>query len=423
MSAVAEPKRARAVMAGAPRRDPGPGRGGRVNKLPAWVPVAAVLLGTGWGANQFPPLLLVYRPALELGADTLTALFGVYAAGLIPSLLVAGPLSDARGRRCVVVPAAVLSLLASAVLVVGAQTLELLFLGRALAGVSSGVVFAAGTAWLREVSAGQGQTAAQRAAIAMTAGFALGPLVSGLLAEWAPAPRVVPYIPHIAVMVVVLILQRGAPETVTGPTRPARLAAPEVREPRFLRVVAPMAPWVFASPAIAFGLLPSVVGAAGATNRIALGAGVTALTAVAGVLVQPLARRLDAGGRIQPGTAGLIVAAGALVLAAATAEAGVIWMLVPCAILFGSAYGLCLVAGIAEVGRLAHPGGLAGLTAVYYAIAYVGFARSVSVRAGRRRGRLSDAVGDRRVVALATAAIIARPRPTGAPRIAPAPAG
>ncbi|MGI8414577.1 MAG: hypothetical protein ACR2QA_19235 [Solirubrobacteraceae bacterium] len=43
-----------------------------------------------------------------------------------------------------------LSLVASLVLVAGADSVALLFVGRLLAGVSSGAVFSAGTAWLRE---------------------------------------------------------------------------------------------------------------------------------------------------------------------------------------------------------------------------------------------------------------------------------
>ena len=113
---------------------------------------AAVLLATAWGSNQFAPLLLVYRRTLGLGTGTLEALFGVYALGLIPGLLVAGPLSDARGRRTVVIPAAVMSFIASLALVAGAHHVALLFAGRLLAGVSAGAVFAAGTAWLRELS-------------------------------------------------------------------------------------------------------------------------------------------------------------------------------------------------------------------------------------------------------------------------------
>src|SRR4029077_196921 len=140
--------------------------------------------------------------------------------GLIPGLLVGGPLSDVRGRRAVVVPAAWLSLVATLVLAAAGPSIALLFAGRLLAGVSSGAMFSAGTAWLRELSA-QGvlhsSRAARRTAVAMTAGFALGPLVAGLLAQWAPDAGTVPYLPHVALALAVLALLREAPETVFAP--------------------------------------------------------------------------------------------------------------------------------------------------------------------------------------------------------------
>lgn len=342
---------------------------------------AAVLVGTGWGSNQITPMLLVYRHALGAGTGTLEAMFGVYALGLIPGLLIAGPLSDARGRRSVVVPAAALSLVASVALIAGAHSVALLFVGRLLAGASSGAVFAAGTAWLRETSVppvgtASRATAARRAAVAMTAGFALGPLLAGLLAQWAPAPRVTPYLPHIAFMAVVVVALRNTPETAGGGARRrCRPSVPAVRTRRFRRVVAPMAPWVFTAPAVAFALLPSIVGADHAAGGIALVAAVTALTAVAGVCIQPLARRLDTDTHSSRASiVGLVVVAIGVALGAVTASIGRIWLLVPCAVVLGCGYGLCLVAGLIEVGRLAHDDALAGLTAAYYALAYLGFA-------------------------------------------------
>src|SRR6478672_5882565 len=71
----------------------------RLSTRTAWLPAAAGLLGAAWGSNQFTPMLLVYHRALGLGTGTLEALFGVYALGLVPGLLIAGPLSDRRGRR------------------------------------------------------------------------------------------------------------------------------------------------------------------------------------------------------------------------------------------------------------------------------------------------------------------------------------
>ena len=125
-----------------------------------------------------------------------------------------------------------------------------------------------------------------------------------------------------------------------------------------------MAPWVFASPAIAFALLPSVVGAQHATDGLALVAVITALTAFAGVLIQPLGRRLDASPRgNRAATVGLVAVAAGLGLGAYTAHAQEVWLLVPCAIVLGCAYGLCLVGGLVEVQRMAGPDGLARLTA------------------------------------------------------------
>src|SRR6201995_2554613 len=69
-----------------------------------WVRAGAALFGAAWGSNQFTPMLLIYHGQLGLSTGTLEALFGVYALGLIPGLLIAGPVSDAWGRRPVVTP-------------------------------------------------------------------------------------------------------------------------------------------------------------------------------------------------------------------------------------------------------------------------------------------------------------------------------
>ena len=117
-----------------------------------WMAVAAVLVGAGWGSTQFTPMLLVYRHALGLGPGSLEAMFGVYALGLIPGLLLAGPLSDARGRRLPVLAAAAMSLLGSLLLIAGSGSPALLYVARFVVGLGSGAAFSAGTAWLRELS-------------------------------------------------------------------------------------------------------------------------------------------------------------------------------------------------------------------------------------------------------------------------------
>lgn len=340
-----------------------------------WIPIAGVLAGAGWGSNQFTPMLLVYHSRLGLSTSTLEALFGAYAAGLIPGLILAGRWSDAHGRRTVGIGAAVLSLLATISLIAGTHGLALLFVGRLLAGAGSGAAFGVGTAWLRETSLppfgdADQATVARRAAVAMTAGFALGPLVAGTLAQWAPAATEVPYLPHIALMIVVLLGLRGVPETIqAGEATSTATKLPPESARRFRRIVIPAAPWVFAAPAIAFALLPSIVGTAHSADGVALTATITCLTALAGVMIQPIARRFEAGA-----LPGLVVMGAGLALAALAADARQDWLLFPCAIVLGSAYGLCLVAGLVEVQRLAPTHAVAGLTAIFYVFTYLGFA-------------------------------------------------
>jgi len=387
----------------------------RLSTRTAWLPAAAGLLGAAWGSNQFTPMLLVYHRTLGLRTGTLEALFGAYAIGLIPGLLVGSRLSDTRGRRAVVMPAALLSLAGSVMLAGAGDTVGLLFAGRLLAGLSSGAMFGAGTAWLRELSARSGEhathAAARRAVVAMTAGFAFGPLVAGVLAQWAPHAGVIPYVPHIALAVAVIALLRDAPETVVARPAAATVAAlPQRGRARFRRVVVPSAPWVFAAPAIAFALLPAVVGADHAADGTAFVAAVTALTAFAGVLVQPLARRLEHRAAV----AGLVVLAAGLGLAAVTAETKLLWLLVPCAIVLGCAYGLCLVAGLVEVQRIASGHDLARLTAVFYAFTYIGFAAPYLLALGAQVAGYALLFGITAALALATAALVA-PRPGATP--------
>jgi hypothetical protein len=170
-----------------------------------------------------------------------------------------------------------------------------------------------------------------------------------------------------------------------------------------------MAPWVFAAPAIAFALLPSVVGADHASNGIALTAAITTLCAFTGVLVQPLGRRLDAhssGNRAA--TTGLLVLAAGLALGAVTAQDQATWLLVPCSIVLGSAYGLCLVAGLVEIQRLADERSVAALTAVYYALTYLGFSAPFLLALGARVTSYTLLLAGCVALALATAAVVTR---------------
>src|ERR1700722_5194654 len=193
-----------------------------------WVKIGFAMFAVGWGANQFSPMLIVYRHELRLGAAAVAGVVLVYALALIPGLLIGGPAADRFGRRPVVLPFVVLSPLATLVLVLGPRSLVLISVGRALAGLCSGVVFGSATAWVQELSHGTGQSA-RRAALALTAGFGLGPVAAAVLAQWAPDPLILPYLPHLVIGVAAAIIIWRTPHGA-----PPAAGHAEGREPRRL---------------------------------------------------------------------------------------------------------------------------------------------------------------------------------------------
>src|SRR5580700_540603 len=101
----------------------------------AWVRIAFAMFAVGWGANQFSPMLIVYRHELGLGAAAVAGLFAVYALTLVPGLLIGGPASDRYGRRAVVLPFVALSPVATLLLILAPRELAVLAVSRALAGM------------------------------------------------------------------------------------------------------------------------------------------------------------------------------------------------------------------------------------------------------------------------------------------------
>jgi len=342
-----------------------------------WKRAVFALFTVAAGTNVPTPLLLVYQERLELSAEVLTALFGCYAAGLVPALLVAGQLSDRLGRRRVAIPGIVLSGLASLAFAFAGDSLTLLFTARFLQGVVSGGVFSVGSAWVGELSLSSGEGAGgRRAAFAMTAGFSLGPLTSGLLGEFAPAPTVLPYLVHAVLVGVGLVLALGLPETVDLRARARARAGGDPAVPLIrpgdgwlvASVLAPVAVCVYAFPSSIINAVPLLVdlpyGGVAVTGVLA------GVTLGAGTLVAGLQRRL---GRWTAVVATVLGTAG-YAAAAAFASTGWAPWLVVAAPLLGSGGGLCLAAGLTLTARLAAPSRRGALTALFLAIAYIGFA-------------------------------------------------
>ncbi|MEV7157377.1 MFS transporter [Streptomyces misionensis] len=337
---------------------------------PATAPVAAVpatagargaraawiMLASGWSANQFSALLGAYRGRFGLTESTVTGLFAVYVVGLIPALLIAGPLADRRGRRPVALAALALSVLSTLLLMAGGawgHTWPLLP-GRFLTGVGAGALLAAGSAWVKELSGSP-----RRPGLFVSAGFATGGFAAALIARWAPWPMVTAYVPHVVLGAAAGWLALAAPETHRPAPAPGSGAAHEHTGRRFRRTVLPPAPWVFTAPTIGFVTLPSTLH----TGLVLTGLA-TAVVPGTGLLTARHARSTP--------TAGLLAVAVGTATAAVAAATGSEPLALLAAVVLGAGYGLTLAYGLTRTAALAPPHRLARWTARFWTVAYLG---------------------------------------------------
>lgn len=339
----------------------------------AWLRVGLGMFTVAFGANLFAPLLPAYRAHAGLSQSQVTFLLAVYVVGLMPALLVGGPLSDTRGRRAMMRPALLLSGLGSVVLAFGATgSFAALSAGRLIAGAATGLVMAAGAAWLQELSTGPSYLGARRATVALSLGFAGGPLMAGLIAEFLPRPDLLPYLVHLGLLLLILPLVWGTPGGgARTDGRRRRMFSRSVLSAHFLWTVAAWAPWGFGVVSTVIATLTELVDAH-LTFPVAFTGIVAAVTLGTGVLIQPVATRFGSD-LVPPAVLGLGLVVAGMLVSVAVAATRWPWLVFAAAVLLGAAYGVMMVSGLREVQMTAPAEELGAATAVFYSLTYVGF--------------------------------------------------
>jgi MFS family permease len=152
------------------------------------------------------------------------------------------------------------------------------------------------------------------AGLAQSGGSAVGPLLAGVLVQWAPAPRQLSYLAVLAATVVAGLLVLRLPEPAAGAREAWRIQVPRV--PRevlgsFLRVSA-TAGLVWATLSLFLSVVPTYAGDLLDTKNVALLSTVAALSVASSCAAQVAARRFVAAGR-PPQALGLACAAHARV--------------------------------------------------------------------------------------------------------------
>jgi hypothetical protein len=329
------------------------------------------------GANLATPLYAVYRQRFGFSSLVLTTVFAAYAIALIPSLLVFGQLSDRFGRRRVMAAGLAISTGGLALFAFAADP-AWLYGARLAQGIAVGMISGAATAALVELDPDDdSRRAAFLAALAQAGGSGLGPIVAGVLAQWAPAPRQLCFLVVLGVtlvaIAVVLRLDESARDTggrwhITRPRVPHEIRAAFAR-------VSLTAAALWAMAALYLSVVPSYSAKLLDTRNLALLGTIAALVLLVSCLAQAVARRGSWTGRGQPvGLALLGASVVALVLAAPFASLALI---VAGAVLAGAGHGLGFVDAQDELNRIAPAERRGEVTAAFLTCIYALVASSV----------------------------------------------
>jgi MFS family permease len=216
------------------------------------------------GAILPTPLYPLYRQAFGFSGITLTLIYAVYVLGNLIALLFFGRLSDQIGRRVTTLPAIGVGIASALVFAFAAGT-PWLFAARTLSGFSTGLASGTATAWIAELYSDRGSGAAARiAAGANFFGCAAGPLLAGVLAQFAPEPLRLPFILYLVLLSGICIVIFFAPETLADPKSISEVSLkPRLGVPRriWLQFVAPAATSFATFALIAFyaALIPNLL--------------------------------------------------------------------------------------------------------------------------------------------------------------------
>jgi MFS family permease len=240
------------------------------------------------------PLYVLYQARDGFGSITLTLIFAMYAVGVVLSLLLAGHLSDWAGRRRMLAAAIAVNLISGVVFLTWSSVPGLL-VARFVSGISIGLLTATATAHLTELHQATGRPPGRASVVSTAAnlgGIGLGPLLAGLLAQYAPDPLHLPYLVGEGLMVAALAGLALVPETVTRPDprpayRPQRVSVPPASRPAYWAAGATGAV-VFAVFGLFTSLAPSVLAGPLHERSHAL-AGITAFAVFGAAAVSQIA--------------------------------------------------------------------------------------------------------------------------------------
>lgn len=343
--------------------------GGRESRRPAASAAyafAAIMAGT----TLPTPLYGLYQRQLGFSDLVVTIVFAVYAAGVIAALVLLGGVSDAVGRRPVLLAALGLSAAGALCFRFESGPAEL-FAGRVLSGLSAGLATGTATVAVIELAPpGWHGRAALLATAANMGGLGSGPLLAGVLAQYGPAPLHLVFTVDLVLVAVAAAGLLGVPETVRIGGGRLRWRRPQVpRQMRATFTPAAMAGFAgFATLGLFTSVAPSFLHQVLGVGNLAVAGGVVFSLFAASAAGQALMTRVGARRALVLGCAVLVAGMAAI---AGSLAAGSPALLVLGALVAGAGQGLSFRAAVTAVAEHSPDDRRAEVTSALFVAMYV----------------------------------------------------
>jgi MFS family permease len=326
---------------------------------------AAIMVGT----TLPTPMYALYAEHMHFAVLTTTVIYATYAGGVLFALLAFGRWSDAIGRRPVLAAGVAFAVASAAVFLV-ADSVPMLLVGRVLSGLSAGLFTGTATAAVIEAAPPNWRTrAAGVATVANMGGLGIGPLLAGLLVQYAPAPLHLSFLVHIVLAVLAGIAVVVVPETSprTGRIGVQRLSVPV--EVRAVFVIASLAAFAgFAVTGLFAAVAPSFLSQVVGIDNHAVAGLIASSIFFASAVAQIAAGNLNPQRAVAIGCA--ILVAGMVILAVALQLSSLVGI-IAAAVVAGVGQGINFSRGLAAVAERTPADRRAEVSSTYFVVAYV----------------------------------------------------
>lgn len=329
------------------------------------------LLALALGVSGLPsPLYPIYQQEWHLSALSTTVVFAVYAIGALGAALTVGPISDAIGRKPVLL-AAVATILVGLVLFLFAGAEWQLILARFLHGAAIGSITVVAGAALLDVRPFDGARNGMLSGVALNVGIAATALGAATVAQYAPSPLRTPFVVMgvvvLAILVGVIALVEPHDGRTGGRVRLSRPRVPgEIASDFWFSGIGIITAWSVLG--VFLSLYPALIQHVTGHHSVMFTGGLVALMAVASAVSQFIGGRYPARPTAVVGDIGL---AASLLLAVVAVRYGQTWLIVVDTVLLGATFGLAFGGSLRHLGSVAPAHARGQVMSAYYLLGYL----------------------------------------------------